>query len=111
MLKLIALTANAGIEAGKTVAVCGGVAADRIAVPVLLGLGIRELSVVPAAMRSAIKRFFRSVSAFALPRAREPLPRTRHAAEVRSLVARTSITFGDRTMNARFSGSSSWVGR
>jgi phosphoenolpyruvate-protein kinase (PTS system EI component) len=32
---------------GKTVAVCGGLAADPAAVPVLLGLGVTELSVVP----------------------------------------------------------------
>jgi phosphocarrier protein FPr/phosphocarrier protein len=94
VLKLIALTANAGIEAGKTVAVCGGVAADRIAVPVLLGLGIRELSVVPAAI-PAIKRQIRSVRiADCLALASRCLE-LGTAAEVRSLVARTSITFGD----------------
>jgi multiphosphoryl transfer protein len=55
VLKLIAATAAAGDAAGKLVAVCGGVAADRTAVPILLGLGIRELSVVPAAI-PALKR-------------------------------------------------------
>jgi phosphoenolpyruvate-protein phosphotransferase len=55
VLQLIAATAVAGDAAGKLVAVCGGVAADRTAVPILLGLGIRELSVVPAAI-PALKR-------------------------------------------------------
>src|SRR5258708_36190252 len=50
VLQLIAAAAIAGDAAGKLVAVCGGGAADRTAVPILLGLGIRELSVVPAAI-------------------------------------------------------------
>jgi phosphocarrier protein FPr len=32
---------------GKPVAVCGGLASDPDAVPLLLGLGVTELSVVP----------------------------------------------------------------
>ncbi|HWS68469.1 MAG TPA: phosphoenolpyruvate--protein phosphotransferase [Steroidobacteraceae bacterium] len=94
VLKLIALTANAGIEAGKTVAVCGGVAADRIAVPVLLGLGIRELSVVPAAI-PAIKRQIRAVRIADCRALASRCLELGTAAEVRWLVAQTSITFGD----------------
>jgi phosphocarrier protein FPr/phosphocarrier protein len=60
VLKLVAAAASAGVAAGKMVAVCGGVAADRLAVPILLGLGVRELSVVPAAV-PAIKRQIRSL--------------------------------------------------
>jgi multiphosphoryl transfer protein len=60
VLKLVAATASAGVAAGKLVAVCGGVAADRSAVPILLGLGVRELSVVPAAI-PAIKRQVRAL--------------------------------------------------
>jgi multiphosphoryl transfer protein len=55
VLQLIASAGTAGDAAGKLVAVCGGVAADHTAVPILLGLGIRELSVVPAAI-PALKR-------------------------------------------------------
>jgi phosphocarrier protein FPr/phosphocarrier protein len=58
VLKLVAAAASAGVAAGKMVAVCGGVAADRLAVPLLLGLGVRELSVVPAAV-PAIKHQIR----------------------------------------------------
>jgi multiphosphoryl transfer protein len=60
VLKLVAAAASAGVAAGKLVAVCGGVAADRLAVPILLGLGVRELSVVPAAI-PAIKRQVRAL--------------------------------------------------
>ncbi len=48
VLALIALAASAARAAGKPLAVCGGMAADPLAVPVLLGLGVDELSVVPA---------------------------------------------------------------
>jgi phosphoenolpyruvate-protein kinase (PTS system EI component) len=60
VLKLVAAAAGAGVAAGKVVAVCGGVAADRFAVPILLGLGVRELSVVPAAV-AALKHHIRSL--------------------------------------------------
>ena len=60
VLKLIAAAAGAGVAAGKWVAVCGGVAADRLAVPILLGLGVRELSVVPATV-PALKRQIRAL--------------------------------------------------
>jgi phosphoenolpyruvate-protein phosphotransferase len=94
VLKLIALTANAGIEAGKTVAVCGGVAADRIAVPVLLGLGVRELSVVPAAI-PAIKRQIRAARIADCRALASRCLELGTAAEVRSLVAQITVTFGD----------------
>jgi len=94
VLKLIALTANAGIEAGKTIAVCGGVAADRIAVPILLGLGVRELSVVPAAI-PAIKRQIRAVRIADCRALASRCLELGSAAEVRSLAAQTSITSGD----------------
>ena len=48
VLQLIERVARAGRAAGKPVAVCGGLASDTEAVPVLIGLGIGELSVVPA---------------------------------------------------------------
>ncbi|HKE95345.1 MAG TPA: phosphoenolpyruvate--protein phosphotransferase [Povalibacter sp.] len=48
VLRLIAMTAEAGAAQGRLVAMCGGLASDPFAVPVLLGLGIRELSVVPS---------------------------------------------------------------
>ncbi len=50
VLRLIAGTAAAGHGHGKEVAVCGGLASDPVAVPILIGLGIRELSAVPASI-------------------------------------------------------------
>jgi phosphocarrier protein FPr len=51
VLRLIAHTVNGARSAGRNVpvAVCGGIASDLNAVPILLGLGVQELSVsVPA---------------------------------------------------------------
>ena len=47
VLALIARVGEAGERHGKLVAVCGGLASDPAAAPLLLGLGVRELSVVP----------------------------------------------------------------
>jgi phosphoenolpyruvate-protein kinase (PTS system EI component) len=94
VLKLVAAAASAGVAAGKMVAVCGGVAADRFAVPLLLGLGVRELSVVPAAV-PAIKRQIRSLR---INGCRELAMRCLDLAspeEVRALVAQTIGPVGD----------------
>ena len=50
VLRLIATTTAAAIARRRPVAVCGGLASDPLAVPVLLGLGVQELSVVPRAI-------------------------------------------------------------
>lgn len=47
VLNLIAMTVDAADEQDKLVAVCGGLASEPAAVPILIGLGVRELSVVP----------------------------------------------------------------
>jgi phosphoenolpyruvate-protein phosphotransferase len=47
VLRLIAAAVGGAHERGREIAVCGGLAADPLAVPVLLGLGVQELSVVP----------------------------------------------------------------
>ena len=48
VLRLIERTARAAADAGKPVAVCGEVAGDPAAIPLLLGLGITELSMASA---------------------------------------------------------------
>jgi phosphoenolpyruvate-protein kinase (PTS system EI component) len=48
VLRLIARTCDDARRHNTLVAVCGGLAADPLAVPILLGLGVRELSVPPA---------------------------------------------------------------
>jgi multiphosphoryl transfer protein len=47
VLRLIATTVAAAEKQSRFVAVCGGLASEPAAVPVLLGLGVYELSVVP----------------------------------------------------------------
>jgi phosphoenolpyruvate-protein phosphotransferase len=50
VLRLIAHTTAAALARSCPVAVCGGLASDPLAVPVLIGLGVEELSVVPSAV-------------------------------------------------------------
>ena len=61
VLRLIASTASAARPLRRPVAVCGGAAADPRAVPILLGLGVRALSVAPAAVPE-IKALVRTLS-------------------------------------------------
>jgi phosphoenolpyruvate-protein phosphotransferase len=94
VLKLVAAAASAGVAAGKIVAVCGGAAADRFAVPLLLGLGVRELSVVPAAV-PAVKQQVRGLR---IADCRELALRCLDlgsSAEVRALIAPTLGPVGD----------------
>lgn len=94
VLQLIASAGSAAEEAGKPAAVCGGVAADRTAVPLLLGLGIRELSVVPAAI-PALKR---QIGALRIADCRELAQRCLKlgsATEVRSRVEQAVGNMGD----------------
>jgi phosphoenolpyruvate-protein kinase (PTS system EI component) len=94
VLKLIAAAASAGVAAGKMVAVCGGVAADRCAVPILLGLGVRELSVVPATV-PAIKRQIRALEIGACRELAALCLELGSPAEVRDRVAQTLGPMGD----------------
>jgi phosphocarrier protein FPr len=61
VLRLIDLTVRGAHDRGKWVGVCGGMAGDAQAVPILIGLGVDELSVsVPAV--AAVKAQVRSLS-------------------------------------------------
>ncbi|PNG43851.1 PTS mannose transporter subunit IIC [Pseudomonas asplenii] len=58
VLRLIAMTVEAAHAHGKWVGVCGAMASERLAVPLLLGLGVDELSVsVPQipAIKAAVR--------------------------------------------------------
>jgi phosphoenolpyruvate-protein kinase (PTS system EI component) len=50
-LRLIDLVSRAAARTGRSLSVCGEMAADPTGAALLVGLGIRELSMVPAAMR------------------------------------------------------------
>jgi len=63
VLRLIHQTAQASIAAGKWTGICGGIASDPMAVPILIGLGVTELSTsipqlasIKAKVRSLDKR-------------------------------------------------------
>jgi phosphocarrier protein FPr/phosphocarrier protein len=86
VLALIARVGEAGEQHGKLVAVCGGLASDPAAAPLLLGLGVRELSVVPTLIPTLKSR----VSGYRLDACRELAARALtldSAAAVRQLVA------------------------
>src|SRR5258706_10800505 len=62
VLRLVAHVADAGREAQREVAVCGALGADPVAIPILVGLGVLEISAVPASI-PRIKRIVRSLDA------------------------------------------------
>ncbi|MDR1123018.1 MAG: phosphoenolpyruvate--protein phosphotransferase [Elusimicrobiota bacterium] len=61
VLRLIKMTAEGAAQYKKSVGVCGAAASDITAVPVLLGLGIRDLSVVGGLIPD-VKAFIRTLS-------------------------------------------------
>lgn len=59
VLRQIAAVAAAGHKASLSVSVCGALASEPLAVPVLIGLGVRTLSVVPSvvpALKALVRR-------------------------------------------------------
>ena len=61
VLRLIALTVAGAAAHGRWVGLCGSLAADAQAAPILIGLGVTELSVPPAAVAET-KALVRSLS-------------------------------------------------
>jgi len=62
VLQLIGKTVEAGHQAGKQVGVCGEIASDPVATPILLGLQVDEISIEPAAI-GTISRVVSGLSA------------------------------------------------
>ena len=73
------------VEAGRSVSLCGGLASDADAVPVLLGLGLRELSAVPARIPE-VKRRVRELELAACEALALRALECEDAAQVRALV-------------------------
>jgi phosphocarrier protein FPr/phosphocarrier protein len=92
VLRLIAATAAAAVSHGRPVAVCGGLASDPIAVPLLLGLGVQELSVVPGAIPH-IKALIR---ASVMTQCRELADRALSLSSAAAVRALVRDTFGTR---------------
>jgi phosphocarrier protein FPr/phosphocarrier protein len=85
VLRLIGAACEAAARHGKPVAVCGGLASDPEAAPLLIGLGVTELSAVPA----MIPRLKAIVSSLTLERCRDLSRRAldlEDAAAVRALL-------------------------
>lgn len=61
VLRLIRCAVNAGHAAGRRVGVCGELASELEALPILLGLGVDEVSVSPSAV-PAVKARIRSLT-------------------------------------------------
>lgn len=87
VLQLIQMTVEAGREAGIPVSVCGEMATNPLAVPILIGLGIGELSGTPAAV-PVVKEIVRALDSGEVEAdARQALV-ARTASEVHAIAAR-----------------------
>ena len=86
VLRLIGMTVEGAHEHGKWVGVCGGIASDAMAVPVLVGLGVDELSVSVPAVGSIKAQLARVTMDKARKLAADVL-RLGTATEVRALLA------------------------
>ncbi|MGN6123476.1 MAG: putative PEP-binding protein, partial [Sphingomonas oligoaromativorans] len=73
VLRLIAATVEGGRKRDRWTGVCGGMAADPLAVPILIGLGVTELSVPPSALAETKERVRRTSRAAARDLAREAM--------------------------------------
>lgn len=88
VLRLIKMAADAAHAHGRWIGVCGGVAADPAAIPILVGLGIDELS-VPVPAIPAVKDAVRALETAACGRLAEQALAAESAAAVRALAVQT----------------------
>ncbi|NNL65795.1 MAG: phosphoenolpyruvate--protein phosphotransferase [Myxococcales bacterium] len=84
VLKLIDLTVNAAERAGIPVSVCGEMAGDALAVPLLVGLGISELSATPSSI-PVVKEIIRALDVDAVAGDARAALAARSAAEVHAI--------------------------
>jgi phosphocarrier protein FPr len=87
VLRLIELTVTAAGARGRWVGVCGELAADPVATPLLLGLGVRELSMAAPAIPH-VKRAVRDTDLAAARELAQDALGLASAAEVRDLLGR-----------------------
>ncbi|CAO3426489.1 phosphoenolpyruvate--protein phosphotransferase [Azospirillum endophyticum] len=88
VLRLIRLAVMGAKTHDRIVAVCGGSASDPMAAPLLIGLGVTELSATPAVIAD-LKAFIRTLRMEDCRRVAEAALATDSADEVRRLVAET----------------------
>jgi phosphocarrier protein FPr len=84
VLRLVAMTVEAAEAEGRWVGVCGGIASDQQAVPLLIGLGVSELSVSVPTIPS-IKAQIRALDLAACRQLAERAIELETAADVRAL--------------------------
>jgi phosphocarrier protein FPr/phosphocarrier protein len=84
VLRLVASAAAGGAKQGRTVAVCGSLASEVAAAPILIGLGVTELSAAPAAIPD-LKAAIRELAMEPCRDIAERALASASAAEVRSL--------------------------
>ncbi len=87
VLRLIEMTCRGAATRGVPVSVCGGLAADPLAAPILVGLGVRTLSVPPARV-PAIKALVARLTLPAVQDLAAAALSATSAAEVRGLARR-----------------------
>jgi phosphotransferase system, enzyme I, PtsP len=86
VLQLIHLTVRAAEQAGIPVSVCGEMATNPLAVPILLGLGLSELSGTPASI-PVVKEIVRALDSTEVESDARAALRARTAAEVHGIAA------------------------
>ncbi len=84
VLRMIGETCRLAIARGRWVGVCGGLASDPAALPILVGLGVTELSAVPGFVAEA-KQIVRSLTLIEARAHAELALQCKSAAEVRAL--------------------------
>ena len=89
VLRLIAMATKAGGRYSRQVAVCGGLASDPTAVAILIGLGVTELSVVPA-MIPQLKHLIGTLTMEACKALSQQALEQESAEAVRALVLRST---------------------
>ena len=86
VLRMIAAAVDGAASKGRSASVCGGLASDFTAVPILIGLGVHSLSAVPA-MAPELKALIRGLTESECVRLAQEALGLGSAAEVRALAA------------------------
>ena len=85
VFRLIHFAVDAGLRAGKSVSVCGEIAGDPRYTPLLIGLGVRELSMGPKAL-ARVKDRVRRLDSAAAARLASEISMLSDAAEIARLL-------------------------
>src|SRR5258708_1813059 len=102
VLKLIAATVEGARAHGRSVSVCGAMASDVDALPILIGLGVHEISATPSAI-PRLKRLVRGLDARECTQLAQRALAAEGASEVRDLAqqARARARAASQSVPAR----------